>query len=330
MHLFNHQSGKTKAIRTIDTTAAFCIVSVLSNLSPALAGVENSSLASMPTANVSSQDQEQNARLLVPIGKWHGHMLNKDENCNLTADLMVKDGELTGTITCNEKHGTSKHYISGSWDAANHTFLLKDVGLDIDHEVSGWYPASFDKYSLRPVDDDNKLVGTCHQTDENKISWVTLVRDQINGSGMAAAPIPGQPPSPFDLSKVASTTPAPAHQHSLRLRSSALTPEGKGYLARIETAVKSHWHPPADSPVRRVSLHFHIHEDGSVSNIKLDPSSTTVDEYVTTSFQAVRDSAPFEMPPKTLLTYPKVGDEQGYVSVHLTLNANTKALKKPA
>jgi hypothetical protein len=163
MRLLGYRTSKVRPLAAARTTVVLCILSFASCLPSAIAGNENQS-------QDNSQKSIPNPSLDVCVGKWHGHILNKEENCNFTANIKEKNGQLEGTATSSEKEGTCKHYFCGTWDSENHVFILKDIGLDIVEGASSWYPDSFDKYSLRLVDD--KLVGTCHQSDNNKTSWI--------------------------------------------------------------------------------------------------------------------------------------------------------------
>jgi hypothetical protein len=100
-------------------------------------------------------------------------------------------------------------------------------------------------------------------------------------------------------------------------------------MTGVQNAIKSHWHAPADVPGRKVSVRFFIHEDGSVSDLKLDSTSGLVDKYVTTIFQAIRACAPFNAPPQVLLSYPKDRDGKRHVNVHLILDSHTENSKLP-
>jgi hypothetical protein len=332
MPIFIPKTRLAPSFHSAKFTACFFALTLTNYFTQAICETPSAPTDKNTGAAATTLSSINNSGKTAPTGKWHGHLLNKDEIYNVSADFKGANGELQGTITCNGKTGAAKHYISGVWDISSQSYVLKDIGLDIVGNSSNWCPVSFDKYSLNPVDNETKLVGTCHQPDENKTLWMTLIREGTSGTEAfeTAESNNSTKPMQFSLMENSNYSPVPSQlkfpNKTERLNSGSA---GSVYMSRIEQAVQSRWHPPSNGPARKVSVRFHINDDGSISDIKLDPESGPIDEYVTTSFQAIRACSPFEVPPKVLLDYPGQGNGKPHVTIHLQLDSHSNSKNTP-
>lgn len=64
------------------------------------------------------------------------------------------------------------------------------------------------------------------------------------------------------------------------------------YMADLQKRIKNNWHPPKSNQSRRVKVHFEVHSDGVVSNIRIQQSSG-VPEVDETLITAVKNASPF-------------------------------------
>ena len=77
------------------------------------------------------------------------------------------------------------------------------------------------------------------------------------------------------------------------------------YMNYVDGEIKQHWHAPPGKTSRTVVVHFHVHNDGFVSNLELDPSSGPIDDDVQAAFDAVKASTPFVPPSSQVLDYER-------------------------
>lgn len=99
----------------------------------------------------------------------------------------------------------------------------------------------------------------------------------------------------------------PAAPAPISTPSANVGPEAAAYMAKIGALIKRHWRKSLNMPEKHVIVRFYIKPDGSIEDLKLDPTSDQkLDDYTVRAFDAVKQAAPFPAPPTSLLEENKV------------------------
>ena len=84
-------------------------------------------------------------------------------------------------------------------------------------------------------------------------------------------------------------------------------PQAAEYMAKVGNQIKRHWRHSLSLPERHIIVRFFIKSDGTIEDLKLDPTSDQrLDGYTVSAFDAVKQAAPFLPPPPALLEDNKV------------------------
>jgi tetratricopeptide (TPR) repeat protein len=98
-------------------------------------------------------------------GAWYGIARIDGTELPVVLEVTKAGATLTGTLTCDGKAGTSKHFVEGGYDKESNQYVLHDIRVEKASGRADWTPILVDHYTLQVADGGESLLGSCHQVD---------------------------------------------------------------------------------------------------------------------------------------------------------------------
>jgi len=126
-------------------------------------------------AKSSTKTSSDNSPASYFCGKWTGTLAGNDPHINAVLILTNQGDHYNGNLLwVSEKSGTCKRAVSGYYDPATHTCLLKDDRIISSKPIQPWHFCPIKKYALQLGSDSVSLSGTYESPECKDLGSVDL------------------------------------------------------------------------------------------------------------------------------------------------------------